>query len=91
MVTATPTRAAEDIARRGDDVYECQLRSQLEPQFNGQVVAIDVDSGAHAIGANALDAAHTLRASHPDAVIWLVRIGQRVLYRIGSGTQRVTK
>jgi len=73
----------EEVARRGDEIYEQTIRAQLGPGHEGDVVAIDVVSGDYAVAEEALTAAHRLRARRPDAEVWLVRIGARGLYRFG--------
>jgi hypothetical protein len=76
--------SAEEIARRGDALYEREIRAQVEPAHRGKVVAIDVDRGEYVIDDNALSASQRLLARHPDAEIWCVRVGSRVLHRIGG-------
>ena len=84
-MTARPSRySAEETARRGDAIYERDLRAQIEPTHRGQVVAIDIDSGAYIIAGNALTASERLLAQNPNAEIWCVKIGSRVLHRIGG-------
>lgn len=78
--------SAEETARRGDMIYEQAIRAQVEPEHVGEVVAIDIESGAWAIAEDALSAARALRAREPDAEVWLVRVGSRFLYRIGVQT-----
>lgn len=77
--------SAEETARRGDTIYEQELRAQLEPEHSGKVVAIDIETHAYAVADNALMASRQLLARHPDAEGWCVRIGRRVLHRIGAG------
>lgn len=80
-----PTRySAEETARRGDALYEGEIRRQVEPGHRGKVVAIDVDRGEYVIADNALTASERLLAEHPDAEIWCVRVGSRALHRIGG-------
>lgn len=84
MSTQQPRYSAEETARRGDEIYERTIRAQVETEHHGKVVAIDVETGAYAVDENALSAAQRLRAQRPDAEIWFVRIGHRVLHRIGA-------
>src|SRR5215831_8108335 len=84
MPTRQPRYSAEETARRGDAIYERDIRAQVEPTQRGKVAAIDVDSGAYAIDDNALTASERLLAQHPEAEIWCVRVGSRVLYHIGG-------
>jgi hypothetical protein len=84
MTTRQPRYSAEETARRGDAIYERDIRAQVEPNHQGKVVAIDIDSGAYVIGDNALIASEHLLAQYPDAESWCVRVGSRVLYRMGG-------
>jgi hypothetical protein len=56
----------------------------LEPDEKGKIVAIDVDSTDYEVGTDVLDTAHRLRARRPDAQVYLLRVGDRVLCHIRS-------
>lgn len=84
MTTREPRYSAEETARRGDAIYERDIRAQVEPAHLGKVVAIDIDSGAYVVADNALSASERLLAQHPDAEIWCLRVGSRVLHHIGG-------
>lgn len=77
---------AEEVAARGDEIYEKQIRAQVEAEHDGEVVAIDVKSGSFAIAETALAASERLMAEHPAAEIWCVRVGHRALHHVGSGS-----
>jgi hypothetical protein len=83
MPTQQPRYTAEETARRGDEIYEREVRARVEAGNRGKVVAIDIETGAYALGETALAAAKRLRVRHPDAEIWFVRVGHRALHRIG--------
>jgi hypothetical protein len=85
MSVKQPRYSAEETARRGDEIYERQVRAQVEADNLGRVVAIDVESGAYMVDDNALVASERLLAERPEAEIWCVRIGHRALHRIGRG------
>lgn len=80
--------SVEEIARRGDEIYERDLRTRLEADHLGMIVAIDINTGDHAVAETALAASRDLRAREPDAVVWLVRIGHRALHRLGIGSRK---
>jgi hypothetical protein len=84
MSAQQPRYSAEETARRGDEIYERTIRTQVEATHYGKVVAIDIETGAYAVDDTALAAARRLRAQYPDAVVWFVRVGHRVLHRIGG-------
>jgi hypothetical protein len=75
--------SAEETPRRGDEIYDRQVRAKVEAEHCGEVVAIDVQSAAYAPGETAVDASKKLLTEYPRAQIWLVRIGDRALHRIG--------
>lgn len=88
MTVPQPRYTKEAAARRGDEIYDSDLRSQLEPQHNGEVVAIDLDTGAWEVDPDEITAAHRLQTRHPDAQIWVVRVGSRYLTHFGAGRSR---
>jgi hypothetical protein len=74
----------EEFARRGDAIYENDIRPQLKPRDKGKFLAIDIETGAYEISASELKAGDKLRARIPDAQIWMVRIGYRTVHRFGG-------
>ena len=86
--TTSPSRPKDEIARLGKEFYERNIRRQVEADHVGEVVAIDVDSGDYALGKNAIVAAEGLRDQHPDAQVWLMRVGHRTLYHFGGSSLR---
>ncbi len=80
-----PSRPAEETARIGDEIYERDIRLQVEAAHHGEIVAIDVDSGSWAIGDSIRAAVVCLREQHPDANdVWSVRVGHRALHHFGG-------
>jgi hypothetical protein len=78
----------EEFARRGDAIYEKDVRPQLKPADEGKFAAIDIDSGMYELDRDELKAGNRLRARLPDAQIWMVRIGHRSVHRIGGRERR---
>ena len=88
MVTRRP---AEEIARLGDEIYERDIRREVEADHHGEVVAIDIDSQCWAIGDTVIAARDRLRAECPDAVnVLFERVGARAIDRFGAGFLRST-
>lgn len=73
----------EETARRGQSIYDRSLRAQLEPQHQGEVVAIDITTEAYEVAENVLEACEKLLARLPDAEIWVVRVGHPAVYHLG--------
>ena len=82
-------RPAEEIARLGDEIYERDIRREVETEHHGEVVAIDIDSHGWAIGDTVIAARDRLRAERPDAVnVLFERVGYRAIDRFGAGFLR---
>lgn len=90
MPVRQPNYSKEEAARRGDEIYDRDVRSQVEPQRNGEIVAIDLDTGAWEVDPDEITAARRLEAHHPEAQIWVVRVGSRYLSRFGAGRSNKT-
>ena len=90
-VAAIPRRPREETARLGDEIYERDIRTKIEADHHGKIVAIDVNSGRWAIGDSELVAAERLRGQCPEAAnVWLLRVGYRAVASIGGGSLRRT-
>ena len=87
MATLT-RRTDEEAGRLGDEIYERDIRPQVEEAHHGKIVAIDLDSGDYAIGDTGLAASERLLAKDPEADIWCLRIGYGALRSFGAGSSR---
>ena len=85
---APSRRPAEKTARVGKEIYERDIRHLVETDHQGEVVAIDIASGSYALGKNAIIASESLRDQHPDARVWLMRVGHPTLYHFGGSSLR---
>ena len=79
----------EEVARRGDEIYQRDIRDQVEPHRNDEIVAIDVETGAWEIDQDEIAAAHRLEERCPGATVWVVRAGSRYLTRFGAGRGKI--
>ena len=77
-------RTAADARLLGDEIYERDIRQQVEDAYHGKIVAIDVDSGDYAIGDTVSAASKRLRKRLPDADVWSVRVGYQTLRNFGG-------
>jgi hypothetical protein len=75
----------EEFARRGNEIYESQVRSQVEEGNHGKIVAIDIETGAFELAKNTMTASDRLLEQYPDAQIWCIRIGHKGVHRFGVG------
>ena len=84
-VRQRPSRPREESIRRGKDIYERDIRPQVEDAHHGEIISIDVESGNWAIGDSVIAATDLLWAQHPDTIdIYSLRIGYGVLRHFGG-------
>lgn len=74
----------DQIVQRGREIYEHQLRSQLESGNHGEFVVIDVASGDYEIGADDLLVSKRAKARFGDAPLFAMRIGHETAYRLSG-------
>jgi len=77
----------ETFARRGDEIYDSQVRSRVEEGNYDKIVDLDFETGSFKFDASELLACDRLEAHHPDAEICVVRIGSGYVRRFGGRTK----
>lgn len=78
-----PRYSKEEFARRGNEIYEREVRPHLSEEDEGKFVAIDIETGAFETEADEIAASHRLLAHHPKAQIWFRLIGSPYTRRFG--------
>ena len=73
----------EELGQRGQELYETQIRQQVETNNYGKIVAIDIESGDFEVDDDTLVASDRLLLRQPDAQTWFIRIGHRAVHRLG--------
>ena len=81
------TLSREEIAARGEEIYERAIRSKVESQFDGFFLVLDIETGEYELDRDDLVATKRMLAKHPDAVLYGLRIGHRAAYRLGGLTK----
>jgi hypothetical protein len=89
MIVRKPRYPKEEFARRGDEIYNRDIRAQVENEQNkGKYVLIDIETGAWEMDADEMAASRRMDARLPDAQVWMVRVGYPYVYRFGAGRNR---
>ena len=87
----TGRQPKEVTARLGREMYERDIRHQVEADHVGEIVAIDVDSGSWAMGDDLMSARERLRSKRPEAVnVLFERVGYLAVSSMGGGLRRRT-
>lgn len=79
----------EEVAARGEAIYNLEIRSNVESQCKGEYLVLDIESGEFEIDRDDLVATKRLLARCPDAILYGLRIGYIAAYRLG-GFSKVT-
>lgn len=77
-------KADSTIAEEGQRLYDRELRSFLEPDRDGQFVAIEPESGRYFLAETGIQALRAAKNEMPDRLFYLVRVGSDTTYRVGS-------
>lgn len=84
MTIRQPRYSKEEFARRGNFLYQTQIKSQVEAGNDGKIVAIDIETGTFEIADDLLTASKSLSARLPDAQTWFIRIGHPAVDHFGA-------
>jgi hypothetical protein len=88
MTVRQPRYSKEEFAQRGNEIYESQVRRQVEAGNHGKIVAIDIETGTFEVADTPMVAVDRLYEREPDAQPWVIRIGHRAVFRFGSRSLR---
>ncbi|HEY0555638.1 MAG TPA: hypothetical protein VGG20_15385 [Thermoanaerobaculia bacterium] len=77
----------EEVARRGDEIYEREVLPLLRPADEGKYALIDIETADYEIDQDEVAASDRLLARHPDAQVWMRQVGSRYARRFGPRFQ----
>lgn len=74
----------EEIAARGQTLYDERIRATVEQQHDGRFLVVDIETGEYEIADAAVDAIRRMRARLSDPALFILRIGRAAAYRLGA-------
>ena len=78
------TGKAEEIAVRGEALYQEHIKPVVDPLHYGKFVVIDIETGDYEIAKRDAVASRKLRERQPGATTYGVRVGFPTAYRMVS-------
>jgi hypothetical protein len=79
----------EEVARRATALYESDIRARVDlPENIGKMVVIDIETGAYGVDPLGFDSARSLRRGNPNARLFALRIGYKVVASLGGVMER---
>lgn len=74
----------QQIEKKGQEIYENKLRSQLEPFKNGKYVAIDVESEKYFVANTLEEALLQAQKKYPNHLFHTVKIGSSGVFKVSG-------
>ena len=78
------TQTPQDVVRRGTEIYEQQIKGQVEDDNQGKFLVINIKTGEYEMDADDVLAAKRAKSRFRDAPLFSMRVGHAAAYRIGS-------
>lgn len=75
--------SSNEIAERGQALYEHDIRDKLDSSARGKFLALDIETGEYEIDADARAALKKAQTKRPEAALYLVRVGHPTAFRLG--------
>ena len=88
MRASKPRYSKEEFAARGDAIYPHLAAVRLKEADQGKAIVIDIDTEDFEIDVDELTASDRLLSRHPQAQIWVQRIGERYARHFGASRWR---
>ena len=70
---------AEEIARRGREIYEQNIRSEeFDREHDGEFLVLDTNTGNYAVGKDDDEAFDLMEQQNPEGLFYLMRVGKQL-------------
>jgi hypothetical protein len=78
------SETTDDLAENGQRLYDERLKAILEPEHEGEFVAVEPETERYFLGQTGLAALRAGRRELPDKLFYLLRIGSDAAYHLGG-------
>lgn len=79
-----PRYTKEEIAERGQKLYDERIRASVEDTHQGEYLAVDIDTGDYEIDRSSVEALDRAAARHPNGALFLIRVGFPTAVKLGG-------
>jgi len=91
MATTKRRYPKEEMRRRGEEIFEKEVKPHLKGRDPLDFVLIDIETHAYEVDADHWAALRRLHERNPDAQIWARRVGSRHIHHFGGRVWREAK
>ncbi len=88
MVKAHTRKQLAELVRRGEEVFEREVRSKVAGRDPHSYLLIDIESGDFEVGTDSIAAGERLRARHPGALVYFRRVGSDTGYSMRAAAPK---
>jgi hypothetical protein len=81
---ASAQLSSKELSQRGQQIYDREIRKKVGKKHRGKFLVIEVESNEYDMDADPVVADQLLRQRHPDSLFYMVRIGYRAAYKLGT-------
>lgn len=82
-----PNFTPEEVEARGEQLYETQIRGQVEAGNEGKFVVIDIETGEYFLDEDDVRASQRALARRSNAVLYGIRVGYPTAYTLGGHSE----
>ena len=82
-MSVPPRYSKEEFARRGNEIFDRDIKACLDTGDEGKFIVIDIETGAYEVDTDEMAAFDRLHARNPEAQIWLRRVDSPHARRFG--------
>jgi hypothetical protein len=79
-----PRYTSSEIVQRGQALYDQQIRDQIDPGAKGKFLVLNIETGEYELDVDELAALRRAKVKHPDAPLYILRVGDATAYRLGG-------
>ncbi len=80
---AHPRYSSDEIAERGQTLYERDIRGALPSSARGNFLVLDIETGDYEMDPDQLAAVKRALAKHLDGAFYILRVGHSAAYHLG--------
>jgi len=81
---AHPRYTSDEIAKRGQTLYDQKVRAKVEAGNKGKFLVLDIETGEYEMDANEMDALQRAKGKNSDAALYILRVGYSAAHRLGG-------
>ena len=81
----------EEVASRGEEIYQQRIRPLVEDANQGKFVIIDIETENYELDESDARATQRALAKRPSAVLYGIRIGHPTTYQLGAHATAKTR